>query len=131
HHFLAEAEWSVEELRARRLELTRQALRERAFILCIDETGDRKKGHTTDYAASQYIGNVGTLAHGLASVNACGLIDTVSVPLSVLSVRSERRVNPRAVLKSTLQLVVERTQELAAQGFDSSVVLSHSMYRGS
>ena len=58
HHFLAEADWSVEALRAVRLELTRQALRERPFILCIDETGDRKKGKTTDYAAHQYIGNV-------------------------------------------------------------------------
>jgi SRSO17 transposase len=36
HHFLAEADWSVEDLRAARLELTRQALRERPFILCID-----------------------------------------------------------------------------------------------
>src|SRR5258708_26926679 len=53
HHFLAKAAWSVEALRAVRLELTPQGLRERPFILCIDETGDRKKGKTTDYAASQ------------------------------------------------------------------------------
>ena len=70
HHFLAEADWSVEALRASRLELTRQALRERPFILCIDETGDRKKGKTTDDAAHQYIGNVHTLANGVVSVNA-------------------------------------------------------------
>jgi SRSO17 transposase len=38
HHFLAQADWSVEAVRAHRLELTRQALRERPFILCIDET---------------------------------------------------------------------------------------------
>jgi len=38
HHFLAKADWSIEALRAVRLELTRQALRERPFILCIDET---------------------------------------------------------------------------------------------
>jgi SRSO17 transposase len=38
HHFLAKADWSVEALRAVRLELTRQALRERPFILCLDET---------------------------------------------------------------------------------------------
>ena len=60
-------------MRAIRLDLTRPALRERPFILCIDETGepsDRKKGKTTDYAASQYIGNVHTLANGVVSVNA-------------------------------------------------------------
>jgi SRSO17 transposase len=70
HHFLAKADWSVDELRAVRLELTRQALRERPFILCIDETGDRKKGEPTDDAASQYIGNVHPLANGVVSVNA-------------------------------------------------------------
>jgi SRSO17 transposase len=36
HHFLAQADWSVEALRAVRLDLTRQALRERPFILCSD-----------------------------------------------------------------------------------------------
>src|SRR5260221_3522 len=82
HHFLAKADWSVEALRAVRLELTRQALRERPFILCIDETGDRKKGKTTDYAASQYIGNVHTLANGVVSVNAYGVLDTVTFPLA-------------------------------------------------
>jgi SRSO17 transposase len=60
----------VEAVRAVRLELTRQALRERPCILCIDETGDRKKGKTTDYAAHQYIGNVHPLANGVVSVNA-------------------------------------------------------------
>ena len=48
HHFLANASWSVEALRSKRLELLRQALGETPFILCLDETGDRKKGHTTD-----------------------------------------------------------------------------------
>jgi SRSO17 transposase len=73
HTFLAKADWSVQGVRAIRLDLTRPALRERPFILCIDETGepsDRKKGKTTDYAASQYIGNVHTLANGVVSVNA-------------------------------------------------------------
>jgi SRSO17 transposase len=41
HHFVANAPWSVEELRTRRLTLLRQALAGRSFVLCIDETGDR------------------------------------------------------------------------------------------
>src|SRR5215469_5795791 len=40
HHFLAYAPWSVEAVRTRRQELLAQALRGRAFVLCIDETGD-------------------------------------------------------------------------------------------
>ena len=78
HHFLAKAEWSVTDLRAKRLELLRQAIGETPFILCIDETGDRKKGHTTDYVAHQYIGNLHTLANGVVSVNACGLLGACS-----------------------------------------------------
>ena len=38
HHFLANAEWSVEELRAKRLDLLHSTLGGRPFVLCIDET---------------------------------------------------------------------------------------------
>src|SRR5258708_37390568 len=46
HHFVAYAPWSVEKLRERRLTKLKQALGGRAFTLCIDEIGDRKKGKT-------------------------------------------------------------------------------------
>jgi len=128
HHFLAEADWSVEQVRARRLEVTRQALRERPFILCIDETGDRKKGKTTDYAASQYIGNIHGLANGVVSVNAYGVLDTVTFPLACRIDKPERRLKPGDVFKSKPQLAVELIQELATQGFHFSVVLADSLY---
>jgi SRSO17 transposase len=70
HHFLANAEWSVEDLRAMRLHLTREALAGRPFVLCIDETGDRKKGQTTDYAASQSLGGLHRVEQGMVCVNA-------------------------------------------------------------
>jgi SRSO17 transposase len=128
HHFLAKADWSVEALRAVRLELTRQALRERPFILCLDETGDRKKGKTTDYAAHQYIGNVHTLANGVVSVNAYGVLDTVTFPLACKIYKPQRRLKPGDVYKSKPQLAVELIHELAAQGFHFSVVLADSLY---
>ncbi len=128
HHFLAQADWSVEALRAARLELTRQALRERPFILCIDETGDRKKGHTTDYVAHQYIGNVHTLANGVVSVNAYGVLDTVTFPLAFRIYKPQRRLKPGDVYKSKPQLAIELIQELAAHGFHFSVVLADSLY---
>jgi SRSO17 transposase len=81
HHFLANAEWSVEALRTQRLELLRQALGDTPFILCLDETGDRKKGHTTDYVAQQYMGNLHALANGVVSVNAYGVLGTTTFPL--------------------------------------------------
>jgi len=61
HHFIANADWSLEKLRTTRLECTRAALRDRPFVLCIDETGDLKKGKTTDYVSRQYIGNLARL----------------------------------------------------------------------
>jgi SRSO17 transposase len=70
HHFLANADWSVEAVRTQRLELVRQALGNTPFVLCLDETGDRKKGHPTDDVAHQYIGNLHTLANGVVSVTA-------------------------------------------------------------
>ena len=100
HHFLAQAEWSVEALRRKRLELLRQALGQTPFILCIDETGDRKKGHTTDYVASQYIGNLHGLANGVVSVNAYGVLNTTTFPLLFRVFKPASRLKPGDVAKS-------------------------------
>lgn len=70
HNFIANADWSLDRLRQKRLELTREALRGRSFVLIIDETGDLKKGKTTDYLARQYIGNIGAVDCGIVSVSA-------------------------------------------------------------
>src|SRR5258706_16150471 len=96
HHFLAKAEWSVEAVRHQRLALLRQALGETPFTLCIDETGDRKKGHTTDYAATQYIGNLHGLANGIVSVNAYGVLDTRHHHFPAALPRLQARVAPQA-----------------------------------
>jgi len=82
HHFLANAEWSIEELRASRLRLTRYALAGRPVMLCLDETADPKKGKTTDYVASQYLGSRHQVERGIVSVNASGVLDTVTFPLA-------------------------------------------------
>jgi SRSO17 transposase len=69
---LANAEWFLDELRAIRLRLTRDAVAGRPLTLCIDETGDPKKGRTTDYAVSQYLGSLHHVEPGIVSVNAYG-----------------------------------------------------------
>jgi len=43
HHFLAHSPWKVEAVKDVRLQLLLSALKDQEFILCIDETGDRKK----------------------------------------------------------------------------------------
>src|SRR5258707_8842205 len=96
HHVLAHADWSGEALRLQRLALLHQALGTTPCILCVDETGDRKKGHTTDYAASQYIGNLHTLANGVVSVNAYGVLDTRHHHLPAALPHLQARVAPQA-----------------------------------
>ena len=47
----------------------------------IDETGDKKKGNSTDYVARQYIGNLGKVDNGIVSVNAYGVLGELTFPL--------------------------------------------------
>jgi len=81
HHFLANSPWEVAAIRKVRIQLIKLALKEREFILCIDETGDRKKGKTTDYVSRQYIGNLGKTENGIVFVNAYGVLDSITFPL--------------------------------------------------
>src|SRR5260221_6241701 len=128
HDFLAHAEWSVEALRRRRLQLFRQAVGDTPFVLCLDETGDRKKGHTTDYVASQSIGNLHTLANGIVSVNAYGLLGTTTFPLLFRLFKPESRLKAGDVYKTKPQLAMEIIEELVALGFHFSVVVADSLY---
>jgi SRSO17 transposase len=102
--------------------------RSSSALTALDETGDRKKGKTTDYVAHQYIGNVHTLANGVVSVNAYGVLNTVTFPLTFRIFKPQRRLKPGDVYKSKPQLAIELIQELAAQGFHFSVVLADSLY---
>lgn len=68
-------------MRQQRIELIKLALQEREIILCIDETGDKKKGKSTDYVSRQYIGNLGKTENGIVSVNAYGVLEGITFPL--------------------------------------------------
>jgi SRSO17 transposase len=51
-------------------------------VLLIDETGDEKKGKTTDYVARQYIGNLGKTENGIVSVNSYAIVEGITYPLN-------------------------------------------------
>jgi SRSO17 transposase len=53
----------------------------RKINLIIDETGDRKKGHSTDYVKRQYIGNLRKVENRIVVVTAYGLIEGITLPL--------------------------------------------------
>ena len=96
-------------------------------MLCIDETGDRKKGNTTDYVAHQYVGNLGKLANGLVSVNAYGLLDHLTFPLLFNVYKPRTRLKPGDTYKTKPQLAVELIQEVQQWGFHFEVVLADSL----
>ncbi len=67
HHFLRDSPWDVNAARKTRLWLTKLFIGNQEIVLCIDETGDKKKGKATDYVSRQYIGNLGKTENGIVA----------------------------------------------------------------
>jgi len=128
HHFVVNSPWEVTALRQQRLALTKQALRGRAFTVCIDETGDTKKGKTTDYVAHQYIGNVGKIANGIVSVNAYGVLDNVTFPLLFSVFKPRKRLHPTDVYTTKPHLARELIEQIRSAGFHVDLVLADCLY---
>jgi SRSO17 transposase len=128
HHFLTDSPWKVAILRKKRLDLIKSVLKERPFILCIDETGDKKKGHTTDYVARQYIGNLGKIENGIVSVNTYGVLDEITFPLVFEVFKPQKRLKKEDSYKTKPQLAIALIEALKQQGFHFEVVLADSLY---
>jgi SRSO17 transposase len=77
--------------------------------------------------AHQYIGNLHTLANGIVSVNADGVLNGVTFPLAFSLYKPKSRLKEADTYKSKPQLAVELVQQLAALGFRFSVVLADSL----
>jgi SRSO17 transposase len=88
HNLLTESPWSVQRLRQRRFNLILE------MTLLIDETGDCKKGNSTDYVQRQYIGNVGKRENGIVVVTAYGLFKGMILPLCFEVYKPRERLKP-------------------------------------
>jgi SRSO17 transposase len=128
HHFLANAEWSVEELRARRLTLLRRALNGAPFLLCLDDTGDRKKGQTTDYVARQDISDLHMRANGVVTVDAYGILGATTFPLLSRVYKPKTRLKEGDIYRTKPQIAIELAREVRRLGFRCSVILADSRY---
>jgi SRSO17 transposase len=128
HRFVTDADWDVDALRQRRLTLTKQALAGRGFTLCLDETGDRKKGTTTDYVARQYIGNLGKIENGIVSVNAYGVLDSITFPLTFAVFKPQKRLHDDDTHQTKPTLAISLVKDLIKQGFQIDLVLADSLY---
>jgi SRSO17 transposase len=128
HHFLTESPWQVQQLRQRRLELTLKVLNGRSLILLIDETGDCKKGKSTDYVKRQYIGNVGKKENGIVAVTAYGLCDGMILPLCFEVYKPQERLKDGEEHQSKPQIAARMIHQLQAMGFQFELVLADSLY---
>jgi SRSO17 transposase len=128
HHFLTESPWTVQQLRQQRLELILKVVHGRAMILLIDETGDCKKGKSTDYVKRQYIGNVGKKENGIVAVTAYGLVDGMILPLSFEVYKPRERLKHGDVYQTKPQIAAMMIRQLQAIGFDFELVLADSLY---
>ena len=128
HHFLSESPWQVQQLREKRLELILKVLGGRSLILLIDETGDCKKGKSTDYVKRQYIGNVGKKENGIVAVTAYGLVDGMILPLSFEVYKPRERLKDGEEYYSKPQIAATMIRQLQALGFQFELVLADSLH---
>ena len=128
HHFIANSPWSVSELKARRLTLTLEALKEQKITVVVDETGDRKKGTKTDYVARQYLGSVGKIDSGIVSVNAYGVYENITFPLMFKVFKPKGTLKEEDKYKTKIELASLIITELVELGFNIELVLADSLY---
>lgn len=127
HHFIANSPWSVEELRTRRLNLTRRVLKDQEINLVIDETGDRKKGKKTEYVARQYLGSVGKVDKGIVFVNAYGVYENITFPLMFKVFKPKGTLKENDTYKTKIELASSIVTELVEFGFKIKLVLADSL----
>ncbi len=84
--FLSESDWSEREVQAERLRLLREdpaTAPTAQGVLVIDETGDRKDGHSTAHVSRQYLANLGKIDNGVVSVSSLWADEGVYYPVDV------------------------------------------------
>jgi SRSO17 transposase len=128
HHFLSESPWCASHLCQRRLELVLRILDGRSLILLIDETGDCKKGKSTDYVKRQYIGNVGKKENGIVAVTAYGLFQGMILPLSFEVYKPRERLKAGESYLSKPQIAAGMIRQMQMMGFQFELVLADSLY---
>lgn len=128
HHFLTNSPWQTKELKKRRLEIILKILKGRSIILIIDETGDVKKGKSTDYVKRQYIGNIGKTENGIVVVTAYGYLDGITFPLTFEIFKPKERLKELDNYKTKPEIAGEIIEELQEFGFNFELVLADSLY---
>ena len=128
HHMLTSDRIATEALRRTRTDLVRAAVGHRPVTLLVDETGDRKKGRTTDYVSRQYLGSLGKLENGLVTVHVVALVGQVTFPLLFEVFKPERRLKPGERHRSKIQIAIGLLDEVASWGLEVELVVADALY---
>ena len=128
HHFLGESPWAASKLSQQRLKTILQVLKGQEIIVLVDETGDKKKGHSTDYVKRQYIGNLGKIENGIVVVTVWGLIKGMTFPLMFEVYKPKERLKEEDEYKTKPQLAGMMLKHLKEMGFKFELVLADSLY---
>jgi SRSO17 transposase len=131
HHFISKSPWSVIEIRNRRLRTILKALKDNPITVVIDETGDRKKGKRTDYVARQYLGSIGKIDSGIVSVNAYGIYQNMTFPLTFKIFKPQETLKTDDKYQTKIELASLIIRELIDFGFKINLVLADSLSRES
>jgi len=122
--FLVASPWTASELKERRISLIKKLLAGRKLVLVIDETGDRKKGRVTDYVKRQYIGNLGKVGNGIVSVDAYGVVDNITFPLTFEVYKPKQRLKADEVYRTKPEIAAQMVKQLCEFGFEFELVLA-------
>lgn len=128
HHFLSKSPWLASELSQQRLQTILQVIQGEAIIALVDETGDKKKGQSTDYVKRQYIGNLGKVENGIVVVTVWGLFKGMTFPLMFEVYKPKERLKEKDEYKTKPQLAGKMLKQLKAMGFKLELVLADSLY---
>lgn len=100
---------------------------QRRIVLCIEETGDVKKGKATNYIANVLLGNSRQTANGIVSVKAYAVVDKLTYQLMFKIFKPKSRLKADDKYKTKPQLAIEILQEVKARGFEVELGLADTM----
>jgi len=128
HHFLGKSKWKVEEVRKKRLDMLKEAIKRRKIRLIVDETGDPKKGTKTDYVARQYIGRLGKIENGIVAVVIYGVLEGITFPILFEVYKPKTRLKEGDVYRTKPEIASQLVEEIVKHGFNIDCILSDSLY---
>ncbi|MBD2577132.1 IS701 family transposase [Oscillatoria sp. FACHB-1406] len=127
-HFLNHSPWDIKKLRERRISRLKRAIIGRKILLVVDETGDRKKGNSTDYTARQYLGKLGKIDRGMVSVVIYGVLEGITFPILFEIYKPKKTLKAEDRYQTKTEIAARLVREIVALGFEVEMVLADSLY---